>query len=1100
MSREPAQAPPAGQEPPPEDPAPPRRARRRPWPLRLLGWVWLAALELAAAAVAGTAVLALMLGWWLSAGPLTLDFLTPYLDEALDRALPEVEVTLGGSELVWDGAANSLVLRGRDVRLAGRGRPGPELRVPRLGLAVDLRAALHGDFQPTAIVLERPRLTILRLADGTLQLDAVTGETSSPGEASSPGDTSSPAGSAQALPLPGEPGPLERLEELRIEDAEITVVDRREDTVWRMRGADLRVRHDGGGLRVAADVTLMLGDTLLPLSADIQRGPDSATAVLQLRDLRPAVLAARVPGLAGLAAADLPISGQLTAELSRALTAERLRFDLAAGSGTVTAPALWEAPVAVATARLRGAVDLTARTARIEELFADLGGPLLTGALDIADLGGRAEATGRVAAQAVTVADLRRLWPMGAAAPARDWVLGNITDGRVDAARAEFAVSADLATGEAKLARLGGSMDYAGLAVHYFRPLPPVLQVGGTATFDDKRFDFAIAGGRLGDIAVRGGRVALTGLDAAKHEIKERADIALAVEGPLSDILALLDRKPLGLLSDFPVKPDAIAGSAAGEVSFGLPLRRDLDLDDVGYGAEADLKGVAIRRIAAERDLTEADLRLVLKKDGLTAEGTGAFAGVPLRLTWAEKFSRKAQPRTSVRFAGTLDDAARAAFGLALPGFVDGPMGVEATYATAAGGKAELAARFDLGATALSAPPLGWRKAAGEAATGRLVLALADGDPVAVRDIAVAGGGLALRGAVTLDPATAKPRRIAIERLAAGRTDLAATAEQRGGVFVAEIRGKSLDLTAMMEADTAAEDARKAAGRPKTREPKIPVDLTLALDRLHLEGDRTLTEVNGALKRDSIGLDRAQLSARLPDASTLRLVYLPNGQQRRLTLEAEDAGAALRFLDITTSVLGGRLHIDGIADHANDERPIRGLMRMTDYRLIDAPVVARLLNAASLSGLRSLLSGEGLDFRQFTASFRWDDRGITFTEAKTAGGALGVTGEGHIDLEGERLDAQGTIVPLYGVNQVIGAIPLLGDLLTGGEGQGVFAFTYHVSGPLEEPDVAVNPLSALAPGFLRNLFFLDQDVPGTEGSGAKPQPRPAPGERPGDKR
>ena len=69
---------------------------------------------------------------------------------------------------------------------------------------------------------------------------------------------------------------------------------------------------------------------------------------------------------------------------------------------------------------------------------------------------------------------------------------------------------------------------------------------------------------------------------------------------------------------------------------------------------------------------------------------------------------------------------------------------------------------------------------------------------------------------------------------------------------------------------------------------------------------------------------------------------------------------------------------------------------------------------------------------------------------------------------------QGTIVPFTTVNRLLGIIPLLGDLLVGGEGQGLFAATYRVKGPTDNLDVGVNPLAVLAPGFLRNLFFLPQ--------------------------
>jgi len=54
----------------------------------------------------------------------------------------------------------------------------------------------------------------------------------------------------------------------------------------------------------------------------------------------------------------------------------------------------------------------------------------------------------------------------------------------------------------------------------------------------------------------------------------------------------------------------------------------------------------------------------------------------------------------------------------------------------------------------------------------------------------------------------------------------------------------------------------------------------------------------------------------------------------------------------------------------------------------------------------------------------------------------------------------------------LGGIPVLGQLLVGGEGEGFLAFLYRISGPLAEPEVKVNALSALAPGFLRGLFGL----------------------------
>jgi len=67
---------------------------------------------------------------------------------------------------------------------------------------------------------------------------------------------------------------------------------------------------------------------------------------------------------------------------------------------------------------------------------------------------------------------------------------------------------------------------------------------------------------------------------------------------------------------------------------------------------------------------------------------------------------------------------------------------------------------------------------------------------------------------------------------------------------------------------------------------------------------------------------------------------------------------------------------------------------------------------------------------------------------------------------------RGTLVPAYSINSVLGDIPLIGRIFTGEKGGGVFAATYEFSGNLSEPNIFVNPLAALAPGFLRGLIGI----------------------------
>jgi uncharacterized protein YhdP len=87
-----------------------------------------------------------------------------------------------------------------------------------------------------------------------------------------------------------------------------------------------------------------------------------------------------------------------------------------------------------------------------------------------------------------------------------------------------------------------------------------------------------------------------------------------------------------------------------------------------------------------------------------------------------------------------------------------------------------------------------------------------------------------------------------------------------------------------------------------------------------------------------------------------------------------------------------------------------------------------------------------------------------------SGSQLGLTMNGEVNLETSDLDLEGTIVPVYTVNRVLGKIPLVGPFLAGEEGEGAFAATYWVRGELSDPQITVNPLAVLAPGFIRDLF------------------------------
>lgn len=109
---------------------------------------------------------------------------------------------------------------------------------------------------------------------------------------------------------------------------------------------------------------------------------------------------------------------------------------------------------------------------------------------------------------------------------------------------------------------------------------------------------------------------------------------------------------------------------------------------------------------------------------------------------------------------------------------------------------------------------------------------------------------------------------------------------------------------------------------------------------------------------------------------------------------------------------------------------------------------------------------------------------ITLHEGRAAGPAIGATFAGMLDRKAERIDVTGTLVPVYTLNNILGAVPLLGDILISKKGEGIFGLTYAMKGNLNEPQVSINPLSVLTPGIFRRIFEFDPPK--------MPPPEPAP--------
>ncbi len=1108
--------------------------------LRALGLIFAAGL-VAVVAVA----------WTLARGPVAVPPLRPVIERALDRALAAAGVPLsarvGGVVLAWQADEETA---GLEVDLLNtRLTDGDGRIVARLGtVAVDLDpgALVLGEVTLTALTLVGPDLRLSRAADGAVSLDlaGLAAGVSTTGAGPHPDLAPDPA------VLPADPDALlaEVLETwavladmgFAVRDARLSVTDQADGRVVSVSAERLRLRPQGAALLLEGTLALSGGGDVAPASMDIaarhRPGEDLATLMVVLRDLDPARHLAAHPGLAALGDWRQPLSGTLAVDLDLPALAAwavgratvpgaPLRFahlSLSGGPGQVTLPAPVGRDYALRGLAVEATLYAGAETLDVTRLTLDLRGATLaaTGRLE-GLLAGAPRATAKLALSPMPVPALLSLWPGRLAHGGYAWIGGNVADGGVGASR--FTVSlAGADWGALAVTALAGEARAEGLTVRYLGDLPPATGVAGRLTFGLDAIDIDQITGAVGPLSVRDGRLTITDFD----KDFERADMRFRIDGPLPAALALIDHQPLGYAEAVGIDPSRASGRADTTLTVALPLIKDLDLEAVTIGVEARATGVGLPGVALGQDLEGGDLSLTLDNAGMDVTGQARLGGVPATLDWREEFTDGAAFDRRYTVRGRVDTAGRARFGLDGPPFalpwMDGPADVDLTYTESAGQPGHLEAQVDLTPTTLAVPAMGWRKPPGVG--GRVSVdgrfddqAMTIGfDLMAVPDQASVAGEARLSAAGDL-------RSLTLSRLRLGRTDvraeIVAPRAARDPWRVA-LTGPVLDGTALLEdgdedeedkedkedTNTDKEDsggaASPAAGDAEA--PGPPLDVSLDVRHLLLPGDITLETARVGVARDAAGRWQwARVNGRInggPPVS-LRLEPMADGP-RRFTLTADDAGAVARALDINRALRGGRFTLTGTLDDAG---VARGRLEATDLFLAEAPVLVRLLAVASLTGILEELQGEGLSLSTLVVPFTYEAPVLTLRDARANGPSLGLTASGTLNLEADTLDLEGVVVPAYLVNSLLGKIPVVGDLLVGEVGGGVFAVDYGAEGSVEDPRIAVNPLTLLTPGILREVFGVlpegleDGAAAAGDGAGrAGGDPRPGPFERRGD--
>jgi hypothetical protein len=391
---------------------------------------------------------------------------------------------------------------------------------------------------------------------------------------------------------------------------------------------------------------------------------------------------------------------------------------------------------------------------------------------------------------------------------------------------------------------------------------------------------------------------------------------------------------------------------------------------------------------------------------------------------------------------------------------------------------------LDLTRTAIGALVPGFSKPAGRAAKASFTLA-SEGDKTILQSFAFESGVASAQGSIEFDAGGFNSAKLSQLRVSPG-DDMRVEAQQVKDTLRLVVRGGSIDARPFIQdlLANAAPGARDAEG------PARELDLDLRANLLTGNNGQTISAMELKLVKRASSVREFRLSGRAGRAALTggMLATAPSGPPQ-FFVRSSDGGALMSFLDLYRRMDGGQLQL--VAMGSGNQ--MSGVLSVREFMLRNEPALRRLVNEGA--GNRDEKTPPPIDtnavaFDRLQVAFQRTGARLDLRDGAINGPSVGATIEGMLDFGRNQVALNGTFVPAYGVNNLFAKIPLFGPILGGGSNEGLIGVNFRISGAASAPLLSINPLSAIAPGFLRKIFGAADALQTPRAPELEPEARP----------
>ena len=672
---------------------------------------------------------------------------------------------------------------------------------------------------------------------------------------------------------------------------------------------------------------------------------------------------------------------------------------------------------------------------------------------------------------------LKLLWPPIVAPRSRTWINDNVSNGTIS--EGTFQINFDengLAAAKEAHHNPPGSLDFRfslkDITTHYFKSLPDLQSASGQAHLQDNSFNLDIDQGfaKLDSgetIKLNSGSFEASDLQVQTIEGLFKLDL----EAPISAMLTLATNPDLKMinaesLSNLPVA----SGLGHVKLELQMPLEKDPPKEDVRLKTDVNVSEVAIANLVPGVDLTGGTFDIAVNQEKIDISGPAKINGQPSQITWSK-------PREGgvaiARITTTLDDKSREKLGLKLADYLTGPVAVDATLNRDQNGALVVDVKADLSEAAMHVPTLSWSRPPTAGTTSSFHVVSTD-QGRSIQNFKLDGDGLHLKGTIELFK-DGKLKAVSMNEIKLDEDNIFSVRAIPGdGTTDLTISGTNFDARPYIKAVLAA--APKAAGPATAKGSSQDFTMRAHFDKVIANRGESLKDVTATLRARGGRIAEANIQGNFLNGQPITATVVPLPQGREMRVKSNDAGSTLRAANFYSRIAGGTINFSALIGNEEGSPMRDGNVTINNFEVRNEATLADLdkRGKPQKSGPRS----EAVSFSTLSLPFSADDKFIRFKDGTVRGPTMCATADGVIRKADNALDISGTVVPACGLSRALNNVPVIGDILSGGNyNEGIFGVTYAMGGTFANPQIQMNPISALAPGIFRRLFDFNPKQP-----------------------